>query len=211
MLARPMVDSAIPRPMVDWEQEHLTFRSIWRAADVQRGAEALDRARRFSSRMAALVLAHAAYEGFINECIRRLRPDVWRQERTFFRGRDLEGTMGRTRFLAKELGVEIARTAPPYRTVAELCAWRNDLVHPQSVRVSGTTSAHRYATQQIDAPPVVFAKLTSAFAKRCFEDAVALSDALLQSPGARRRPELRALGKRALWGPSNSRQGSLKA
>lgn len=199
-----------PPNFVDWESDHRVFRTIWQAAHTQWEAEQLDRHRRFSSRMAALVLAHAAYEGFINEALRHLRPEVAAEEQTYFRGKELQGLMGKTRFLATELGLVLNRSARPYSTVAELHAWRNDLVHPRSVRTEGRTTALAYARRVVDPGPVVFAKLRPAFAKRCFDDVDALAQLLLIAASSAGRYELSHLGEQAFWGPSRSGQGSLR-
>ena len=52
---------------VDYESEHITFRSIWHAARVLRGAGEKDESNGFWSLMAATVLAYIAYEGFTND------------------------------------------------------------------------------------------------------------------------------------------------
>jgi hypothetical protein len=79
--------------------------------------------------MGAAVLVHAAYEGFVNEAIERLLPAIWQQEKSYFRSGRFQGWLGETQFLAAELGVTLDRATRPYRTVAELNAWRNALVH----------------------------------------------------------------------------------
>ena len=43
-------------PMVDWESELLTFRTIWQAAYTLQDTDEVDRPRRFPSRMGAAVL-----------------------------------------------------------------------------------------------------------------------------------------------------------
>jgi hypothetical protein len=43
-----------------------------------------------------LVLVHAAYEGFVNEALERLFPDISRQQKTFFRSRRFQGLLGKT-------------------------------------------------------------------------------------------------------------------
>ena len=196
--------------LVEWETLHVTFRGIWQAAHDHHRAEQQEQHRRFASRMAALVLAHAAYEGFINDAIQHLRPDIWKVERSYFRSGKHRGVMGRTRFLAAELGIALASTSRPYRTVAELSAWRNDLVHPQSALRGGTMSARAYAKRVIESGPVVFSKLRPAFARRCFEDAADLAQLLLEGAVAAGRDELGHLGDTALWGPLTIGQGSLK-
>ncbi len=73
-----------PGVQVDWESEHITYRSIWHAAQVLRGAGEKDQSNGFWSLMAATILVYTAYEGFANDIIERLCPEVWREEATHF-------------------------------------------------------------------------------------------------------------------------------
>jgi len=196
---------------VDYESEHITYRSIWHAARVLPEAGQKNDSSGFWSLMAATVLAYTAYEGFINDVIERLYPDVWKEERTYFQTGDCRGTLGKTRFLADRLGVALKRAGRPYCTVAELHAWRNDLVHPQTVRFRGTTRADAYARQPKRAKPVAFAKLERpGFVVRCFEDVAALADMLLQKAARQHWTEVRDLGDSAFFGPVGSSRASLK-
>ncbi len=197
-------------PLVDWESEHLTFRSLWQAANVLRDTGEMNQIQRFPSRMAAAVLVHAAYEGFVNDAIERLYPDVWKQELTYFRIGAFRGTLGKTRFLAERLGVSLERAARPYRTVAELHAWRNDLVHPRTARGKGTVRSDAYAKQPKRVRPVAFAKLRPAFVTRCFEDVSALADRLLRAAIQQHRTEVRDLGQMVFWGPADWGGAALK-
>lgn len=203
-------DRGGPVPMVDWDSEHLTFRVIWQAAHTLQDTEAVDRPRRFPSRMGAAVLVHAAYEGFINEAIERLFPAVWQQEKTYFRSGPFQGWLGKTQFLAHELRMTLNRSARPYRTVAELNAWRNDLVHSRTVRGVGVIRSDAYAKRPAEVRPVVFVKLKPTFVARCFDDVSALADLLLVAARAQHRTELRHLGAMAFWGPASSGGAALR-
>jgi len=67
---------------VDYESEHITFRSIWHAALVLRENGSRDESNGFWSLMAAGVLAYTAYEGFVNDLIERAFPTVWKEQGT---------------------------------------------------------------------------------------------------------------------------------
>ncbi len=196
--------------MVEWGSEHLIFRTIWQAPHTLQDTGPIDRPRRFPSRMGALVLVHAAVEGFINEALERLYPDIWQEEKTFFRSGRFQGLLGKTRYLAEQLHLSLHRAQRPYRTIAELSAWRNDLVHSRSVRDTGVTRADAYAKRVADPQPAVFSKLRPAFVARCFEDAAALADALLAAAQAQPRRELSRLGSMAFWGSASSGGAALR-
>src|SRR4051812_8110078 len=104
-----------PVTEVDWHSEHFTYRSIWHAAIVLREAAEKDERNGFWSLLGATVLVHTAFEGFLNHAIEVLYPQVWAQERSFFRAPPREGTLGKTRFLASSVGVVLKQDGRPYR------------------------------------------------------------------------------------------------
>ena len=211
----PRKKATEPVHQVDWESEHFTFRSIWHAANVLRQAGEKDEEQGFWPLMGSLVLAYTAYEGFLNHLIERVYPAVWLQERTFFRAPPFEGTLGKTRFIAESAGLKLKTAEAPYRSVAELHAWRNELVHPRSIRESGIARADVYARRTRSTKPVAFKKLAqSGFVDRCFTDLEKLSNALLLAMAENhhhvRWQEIRKLGQLALWGPVGMGGGSLR-
>lgn len=199
---------------VDWESEHFTYRSIWHAASVLRQAGEKDETNGFWSLVAATVLAYTAYEGFLNHVIECLYPQVWKQERTFFRVPPFDGTLGKTRFLAEGIGLVLKPSSRPYRTVLELHAWRNDLVHPRTVRAQGTARADAYARKPRRVAVVAFKKLgRRGFVSLAFDDLATLADSLLRAAGQKHDlelRELRKLGGSAFWGPIGLGGASLR-
>lgn len=195
---------------VDYESEHITFRSIWHAAVVLRDNADKDESSGFWSLMAAGVLAYTAYEGFVNDLIERAFPAVWKERRSQLVG-DYRGTLGKTLFVAERLSVVLQQSDRPYCTLAELHAWRNDLVHPQTVRVEGVTRADAYAKKPIRAKAVAFAKLEQpTFIPRVFEDVPALGDLLLQSAAREHWAAVSTLGSIAFSGVLGSSGASLR-
>ena len=184
-----------PEPVaeVEWEAEESTYRTIWLVATHLHQAARAGATDKFTARMAALILLDAAYEGFLNHLIERLYPQVWAQERTFFRGPPFEGTLGKTAFLAVGVGLELQRGSRPHRTVAELHAWRNDLVHPKSLRARGRSRADAYARKPARVEPVAFTKLRPRFAEECFDDVEALADSLLLAATQKHHADTREL------------------
>ena len=189
---------------VTWSSESFTFRAIWSAANGLRDAAELDHLRGPWLLMGAVLLAYTSYEGFLNHLIEVLYPDVWARERRFFKTPPFEGTLGKTRFAATRLGVQVVRSARPYRTVAELHAWRNELAHPRTARGGGVVSAQAYARRPVSVRAPALRKLAQrGFVTRCFADVIAMAETLLatgtegSTPQAR---ELAKLGRYAFWG-----------
>jgi hypothetical protein len=206
-----MARSIAPTHWVDYESEHLTFRSLWHAARVLREAGEKNDSQGFWSLMAATLMTYTAYEGFTNDLLERLYPDVAKAERTFFSSGRYRGTLGKTQFLADRLGIVLARTSRPFTTVAELHRWRNDLVHPRTVRRRGTTTADSYAKNPRRAAPVGFAKLQRpAFVLRCFQDVEVLGNTLLSAAGQAHWTTVCDLGSSAFSGVFGSGSASLK-
>jgi hypothetical protein len=130
--------------------------------------------------------------------------------RAYFRRDPFVSTLGKTKFLAKRLDVPLEHGARPYRTVVELDKWRNDLVHPQTVRATGTRRAGEYARNPKSVRPDVFARMKPDFVGLCFADVEAQADRLLQAATDQHRLELRDLGRIAFWGPAGSGTATLK-
>jgi hypothetical protein len=199
---------------VDWQSEQFTYRVLWHAATALRAKGEAAEHGGFWSLLASLVLAYTAYEGFLNHVIESLYPQVWSQERTFFRVQPFEGTLGKTRFVAGSVGVKLERAARPYRTVAELHAWRNDLVHPRTVRGRGITRADAYARKPKRVEAVAFKKVAQrGFVSRGFDDLAALADSLLRAAGQQHTVDAREmskLGTYAFWGPTGLGGASLR-
>ena len=195
---------------VDYEGEHITFRSIWHAALIVRECGEVDGRNGFWSLMAAMVLAYTAYEGFTNDLIERLYPDIWKSERKHFGCGRYRGTIGKTQFLADRLHVRLKRDGRPYNTVAELHNWRNDLVHPQTVRLKGRMRADAYSKKPRRGAPIAFAKLQRPlFVPRCFVDVAALGDILLEAAARENWERVRDLGESAFSGVLGSSGASL--
>jgi hypothetical protein len=193
---------------VDYEDEQITFRAIWHAAEVLRQHGEKDESRGFWHSMAATTMLHVAYEGFVNDLIERLWADEWK-----IRAHDKanRGTQGKTAFIAGRLGVTFSWDMRPYRSIKELATFRHALVHPRTVRVSGTTSATVYATQPIRARPQAFAALESPnFIEQCFADIESVGDALLTAAVAKHGRAVGLLGSRAFCGVLGGGGASLK-
>ena len=196
---------------VDFESQHITYRSIWHAARVLRESAEKSNSNGFWLLMGATILAYTAYEGFLNDVIARLFPEDWKDERTLFRTGKHRGTLGKTKYLAGKLGLHIETSKRPYCTVAELHAWRNELVHPETVRIQGSARADAYAKKPRRAEPTIFAKLARpTFVPRCFEDVATLAGKLLKAARTHNWPSVRDLGQSAFLSPTGIGGASLK-
>jgi hypothetical protein len=194
--------------LVDYESEHITFRTSWHAAQILWAAGQKDESNGFWSVLAAAVLVHTAFEGFLNDVIARACPDAWQSVRATG---EYRGTLGKTRFLAQEFAVPLDPAQQPYRSLAELHARRNELVHPETVRCKGVTTADSYAKDPRRALPLAFTRLQQdGFMTTCFDDLAALADTLLEAAALKHSDAVRDLGGSAFWGPTGHSGASLK-
>lgn len=194
-----------------YRSEHYTFRSLWSAAERLRESGEVDEANGLWPLLAATLLAFTAFEGFVNEAIESVAPEEWADERKLFATGKHTGTMGKAVFLADRAGIALRRESRPFSTVAELCSWRNELVHPRTTRIKGEALVVALSAKPRHAKPTVFQKLERpGFVERCFTDIAALADQLLDGLRAKDSVPVSHLGRKALWGPVGSGHVSLK-
>jgi hypothetical protein len=197
-------------PLTTFQSEYLTYRALWHAARQMHDNGEKDDAHGFWSILAAALFIYTAYEGFVNDLGDRIALAEWSKEKEFFSTPPYIGTMGKTQFLAKHVGLRLIRRQRPYSTLAELHAWRNNLVHPRTVRLQGS---RRIAADRKPpaAYPSPFKTLERpAFVGRCFEDVAALADQLLAAAASGFRDQVHDYGSNAFVGVLGSRSASVR-
>jgi hypothetical protein len=190
--------------MVDAHGVRFSFRELWVAADrLRSGAPAAE------ATLASLLLAHASYEGFLNHIIDTACSAEY--ERAADGSPHVRGTIGKTVFLSEFLPHQMARDARPYRTVAEMHAWRNRLLHSRSVTWEGVRSAIADAISPRDADSLLYSVLRrSEFIAQCFADIPQLADGLLAAAVRHFPGTFCELGTQAMWGPATSGGADLR-
>lgn len=83
--------------------------------------------------LSAMFLFFAAFEGYLNWLGTRIAPEVWKDERHFFRAAPFQGTLGKYRFLAKILHISNPDSSQgPFQTANDLLELRNMVAHPKA-------------------------------------------------------------------------------
>lgn len=83
--------------------------------------------------LGAMFLFFAAFEGYLNWLGTRIAPEVWKDERHFFRAAPFQGTLGKYRFLAKILHISDPDSSQgPFQTANDLLDLRNMVAHPKA-------------------------------------------------------------------------------
>ena len=104
-----MTDADEPIHYADYQDEHLTYRSLWHAARRLYEAGLSNESSGLSSILAATLFVFTAYEGFTNDLLERVAPEVAKQNTTVFRFGGRSGTLGKTLFLADRLSLPVSR------------------------------------------------------------------------------------------------------
>ena len=124
------------------EGERFLHKDLWRV--VQRQLEhALETPQgAFYDDLVAMVFALHALEAYLNFVGERVAPDIWKDEREFFRNEPYRGFDGKVRKVLQLVGIaEPARDVRPYSTVWVLKDLRDLIAHARPMRF-GITIEH---------------------------------------------------------------------
>ena len=122
----------------DTKHTSYTHRILWNASQHLYEQAREDSANSFYMRISCLVMLYSALESYTNYLGEILKPDVWRDERTFFNSEPYKGTgtLGKVQFLMKECrSPELDKSRRPYQTLRNLQKARNFLVHGRTEEV----------------------------------------------------------------------------
>jgi hypothetical protein len=133
--------------------------------------------------LAASVFAFFAFEAYLNEVGRRLAPDVWTKERTFFAKGKYQGTLGKFRYLSELTGYHYSASRRPFQTVRHLATVRDKLAHGRVETFDVRTSLKR--ADSVGTTPRLREWGELSFAKRAVADIKALADGLMAAAKAR--------------------------
>lgn len=126
---------------VDIEEEIFTHEYLWRSGSkLLQQAEAKEEGSYYYL-LPSLLMSYLAYEGFINFSGYVLLPELWKNERQYFRNKGIEGKL---EVIVKELGsFSWEKEERPYRTVKCLKSFRDIASHAkvQPRRYAANTEA----------------------------------------------------------------------
>jgi hypothetical protein len=126
-----MVRKALP--VATLEGEYVTYKLLWAVAQHQvEHSEQQPRGSDFD-RIAAMIFAFFALEAYLNFILEKLAPDVWKAERSYFRGAGFLGKLKKVSQLAKMPAPDFG--SDPYGTIRLLEKFRNDMVHAHTEKL----------------------------------------------------------------------------
>lgn len=121
------------------EGEHFLHRTLWKVVLRQIEHANNNRAGAFYDDLVAMVFASHTLEAYLNYCGEKLAPDIWANEREYFRREPYRGFDGKVRKVLQLVGLtEPPRNARPYSSVWLLKNLRDLIAHAKTERIVAT-------------------------------------------------------------------------
>jgi hypothetical protein len=145
-----------------YEGEELTHRLLWRIVEQNAKIAAQCEEGWFYPVLVCEVFAFHAIEAYINFIGDRIAPEIWNDERNYFRKEPYRGWDGKLRKILELVGLSYERDKPPMSTIMELRNIRDLIAHGKPETIAGEV-IHLPAAD----PPILPAStLTTAIAAR---------------------------------------------
>lgn len=134
--------------------ESFLHRELWRVVEMQ-SEIVKDRQERdaFSTDLIAMVFAFHTVEAYLNFLGGLLAPEIWKNERKYFRKEPYRGFEGKLRKVMELVSLEWDESNRPLKTILELKDLRDSIAHPKPEKVSGTVTVQG---TEVPFPLVVF-------------------------------------------------------
>ena len=183
-----------------FEGADLPHRFMWEIVEEQ-AKRASELERDWSKpALVAMVFAFHAVEAYLNFVGGLLAPEVWQDERDYFRKEPYRGWHGKLRKVMELVELKMSEEARPLKTVFELKRLRDAIAHGKPEKLAGDV-VHDEETEA----PFAVSELRSMFTpKRKVADAVSDVEELLNRIHslAKGKVKEQGFGDKALQGPS---------
>ncbi|SPF45324.1 hypothetical protein SBA1_590007 [Candidatus Sulfotelmatobacter kueseliae] len=138
-------------------------RELWRVVEMQ-GEIAEERQGRgaFYNHLVAMVFALHAVEAYLNFIGELLAPDIWRDERRYFRKAPYRGFEGKVRKVLELVSLPWAVADRPLKTVLELKELRDLIAHPKTEQLCGSVQTPGNEVPSVLAVPTTLSKIVTA-------------------------------------------------
>jgi len=160
------------------EGERFIHKELWRVVERQ-----LEHSKRiptgaFYDNLVAMVFAFHAFEAHLNYVGGLLAPDIWKDERNYFRNQPYRGFNGKVRRVLELVDVpEPDRSARPYSTVWLLKELRDLMAHGKVEKFSAVIE-HVAGTEENRMPSNLDPLITADNAQRAHDDILAVSQTI---------------------------------
>jgi hypothetical protein len=133
------------------EGERFLHKDLWRVVERQLDHATAMPTGAFYEDLVAMVFALHALEAYLNFVGERVAPDIWKDEREYFRREPYRGFDGKVRKVLELVGIsEPPRDVRPYRTVWLLKDLRDLIAHAKPIRLDGVLE---HSASEEPAPP----------------------------------------------------------
>lgn len=117
-----------------YEGVEFTHRLLWQVVEDQARLASERERDWFGPALVAMVFAFHAVEAYANFAGEHLAPDIWADERNYFRKQPYRGWQGKLRKLFELVEMDWAPDEPPLKTLLRLKALRDAIAHGKSQR-----------------------------------------------------------------------------
>jgi hypothetical protein len=186
---------------ITFKGESLLHRELWRVVKMQADFAEEQEEGSFYTNLVAMVFAFHTVEAYLNFVGGRLAPEVWRDERNYFRNEPYRGFEGKLRKVMELVGLRWREPADrPFKTILELKALRDLIAHAKPETLAGEIP-HPTGTE----PPIIVPSLHQMVTGEKRAEAVSDVEHFLNQIHSLAAPKVkddRWFGTRALRGPS---------
>lgn len=130
----------------DVKGEAFLHRKLWHVVEMQSELSATIESGAFYTDLVAMVFAFHTVEAYLNFVGALLAPDVWKDERNYFRKEPYRGFEGKLRKVMELVSLPWNESDRPLRTVLDLKELRDLIAHPKTEKLSNTVYSEGTAT-----------------------------------------------------------------
>src|SRR5579872_1595803 len=117
--------------------EEVIHRTLWRIV-IEQAEEAEKRCEGWSyPAVVARVFAYHTVEAYLNYVGERVAPEIWKDERNYFRNEPYRGALGKLRKVMDLVGLPWTPDNRPLKTVLDLKEIRDLIVHGKAEKLQG--------------------------------------------------------------------------
>jgi hypothetical protein len=137
-----------------YEGEELLHRLLWQIVEEESKRSAETERGWFNPAVVAMVFAFHTVEAYLNYVGERLAPEIWKDERNYFREEPYRGWEGKLRKVMELVSLSLASEDRPLKTILELKDLRDLIAHGKSEKLTGEV-VHLWGTE----PAILASKL----------------------------------------------------
>ncbi len=120
-----------------YKGEEILHRLLWRIVEEESQRSAQSEQGWFNPALVAMVFAFHTIEAYLNYVGERLAPEIWKDERNYFRKQPYRGWEGKLQKVLELVSMPWSPASPPLSTVLELRQLRDLIGHGKPEKLAG--------------------------------------------------------------------------